>query len=86
MRLSQQEAEFGINMFDSLTPADDPEIQNLTSMGHSSEEAILIIFERRYKNSQMISSGGVAGLSGVGVGPPMQLKQTGGLLFSILLF
>lgn len=49
--LSEQEAEFGINMYDSLTPADDPEIEYLTSQGYSTDEAILIIFERRYYRS-----------------------------------
>ena len=33
MLLSQQEAQFGINMYDSLTPADEPEIENLTNLG-----------------------------------------------------
>jgi hypothetical protein len=33
MLLSQQEAQFGINMYDSLTPADEPEIENLTTLG-----------------------------------------------------
>lgn len=66
MLLSQQESQFGINMYDSLTPADEPEIANLTNLGidlylihcimfiqlplgYSSDEAILMIFERRYK-------------------------------------
>lgn len=50
MIISQQESEFGINMYDSLTPADEPEIANLTSQGYTTDEAILMIFNRRYRS------------------------------------
>ena len=50
-RLSQQEREYDINMYDSLTPADEPELQSLQNMGHSREDAVCIIFENRIKNN-----------------------------------
>eukprot|EP01038_Epipyxis_sp_PR26KG_P005568 gene5568-7691_t len=46
--LSQQENEYGINMYDFLTPADEPEINRLAGLGYTTDEAILIIFERHY--------------------------------------
>ena len=48
MLLMQQEAEFGINMYDSLTPADEPEINSFLSQGYSYDEAVKMIFDRRY--------------------------------------
>lgn len=50
-RLSQQEREYDINMYDSLTPADEPELQSLQNMGHSREDAVCLIFENRIKNN-----------------------------------
>lgn len=46
--LSQQEAMFGSNMYDSLTAADDPIIENFMSKGYSKEEAILYVFEGKF--------------------------------------
>lgn len=46
--LSQQEAEFGVNMYDSLRPADERELQSLTGMGYTNEQAVLFIFEKRF--------------------------------------
>lgn len=66
--LSQQEAEYGISMYDALTPEDDPEIERLRAEGYSVDDAILIIFETRYPPlqgrtpvipfSQQINAGG----------------------------
>ena len=47
--LSQQEQQFGTNMYQALKPEDEPEIERLNSMGFSTEEAILKIFQRRYQ-------------------------------------
>jgi hypothetical protein len=47
--LSQQEQQFGTNMYQSLTPSDEPEIERLNSLGFSTEEAILKIFQKRYQ-------------------------------------
>jgi hypothetical protein len=47
--LSQQEQQFGTNMYQSLTPDDEPEIEHLNSLGFSTEEAILKIFQKRYQ-------------------------------------
>jgi hypothetical protein len=46
--LSTQEAKFGFNMFDSLIPGDNEETSRLMSMGIRYEDAVLIIFEKRY--------------------------------------
>jgi hypothetical protein len=59
MLLMQQEAEFGINMYDSLTPADEPEINALVAQGYTNDEAVKLIFDRRYRPNY----------SGVNVGP-----------------
>ena len=40
--LSKQEEEYGINMYDSLTPADEPNIAEYMEQGFTREEAILI--------------------------------------------
>ena len=47
--LSQQEQQFGTNMYQSLQPEDEPEIEHLNSMGFSTEEAILKIFQKRFQ-------------------------------------
>lgn len=47
--LSQQEQQFGTNMYQALRPEDEPEIEHLNSMGFSTEEAILKIFQRRFQ-------------------------------------
>lgn len=45
MLLSLQEAEYGKNMYDALTEADEPDIEDFMNQGFSREEAILILFE-----------------------------------------
>ena len=47
--LSQQEQQFGTNMYQSLAPEDEPEIERLNSTGFSTEEAILRIFQKKYQ-------------------------------------
>lgn len=46
--LSQQEAEFGTNMYQSLTPEDEPEIERLMRLGYTNEGAIRHLFESRF--------------------------------------
>lgn len=53
MIVTQQEREYGTNMYDSKTPADEPEIHSLMGQGYSYDEALLLIFERRYKPQAM---------------------------------
>lgn len=48
--VSHQEEKYGTNMFDSIRPEDEPEIERLKARGLSVEGAILTIFNRRYKN------------------------------------
>ena len=46
--LSQQQAEFGINMLDALLPEDEPALQQLMQDGLSREEGTYFIFRDRY--------------------------------------
>lgn len=46
--LSQQEAEFGVNMYESLTPDDELVIDEYVAQDFTREEAILFIFEHKY--------------------------------------
>lgn len=48
MLVSQQESQFGINMYDSLTADDNYEIDRLIDLGYTKEQAVLLIFERKY--------------------------------------
>jgi hypothetical protein len=50
--LSQQEHAFGTNMYQSLTPNDEPEIERLNRLGYSTEEAILQIFQKKFQPEQ----------------------------------
>lgn len=47
MLISQQEAEFGVNMYDVINAADEAEIQRLVNEGYPSDTAILMIFESK---------------------------------------
>ncbi len=58
MLISQQEAQFGISMYDSLTPADQPEIDAMMARGYSSDEAIQVLFDRRYNRNGGHGGGG----------------------------
>lgn len=46
--LSQQQAEFGINMLDALRPEDEPTVQQLMLDGLSREEAAFFLFRERF--------------------------------------
>jgi hypothetical protein len=46
--LSQQENEFGTNMYESLKPADEEELLRLVNNGMSSHEAALQIFQKKF--------------------------------------
>lgn len=48
MLLSRQKAEFGINMYEAMTAADDIMIENLVRQGMDVDSAILSIFEQKY--------------------------------------
>jgi hypothetical protein len=45
--ISQQEEEFGINMYDALSPEDESVIDECIAQGFTREEAILIVFEHK---------------------------------------
>jgi hypothetical protein len=46
--LSQQEQEFGTNMFESLTADDEAEMQSLRTAGYSLDQAALEIFSTKF--------------------------------------
>jgi hypothetical protein len=48
LMLSQQEIEFGVNMYDSLEDSDEPAIRRLVAQGYSNDEAVLEIFNRKF--------------------------------------
>jgi hypothetical protein len=50
MLLSQQEAEYGVNMYDALTEDDEPRIEEYIKKGFSREEAILLLFEGSFSS------------------------------------
>lgn len=50
--LSEQEAKFRTNMFESLSPADAPMMDNLLQQGYHEDEAALIIFENKFPQVQ----------------------------------
>jgi hypothetical protein len=58
MMLSEQESLYGANMYDSLQPEDDAEIQAMIAQGMSMEEAVLGVFERKYIHPPTGSQGG----------------------------
>lgn len=46
--LSQQEEEFGVNMYDSLENSDESTIRRLVQQGYSNDEAVLEIFNMKF--------------------------------------
>ena len=58
--LSSQEDEFGINMYDSMSPEDHVTLEEYVSQGFTREEGALIIFEEKFgktkftRNSEVI--------------------------------
>jgi hypothetical protein len=46
--LSQQEREFGTNMYESMKPADEVELIRLMAKGRSSQQAALEIFQKKF--------------------------------------
>jgi hypothetical protein len=46
--LSQQEKEFGTNMYESLRPEDEEELAKLVNSGLSSQDAALQIFQKKF--------------------------------------
>jgi hypothetical protein len=59
--ISEQEAEFGVNMYQVVTEEDEMEIQALLNRGFSVDEAVLWIFEKRgFKTKNASSSSGAA--------------------------
>jgi hypothetical protein len=58
MMLSEQESLYGANMYDSLQPEDDAEIQAMIAQGMSMEEAVLGVFERKFIHPPTGSQGG----------------------------
>lgn len=53
--ISQQEAQFGINMYDALLPNDEPKIEELVKKGCTLDEAVMCIFEARFGKMRPIS-------------------------------
>jgi hypothetical protein len=45
--ISQQEAEFGVNMFNTLMLSDEREIDELIARGYLADDAIAMIFSRK---------------------------------------
>ena len=58
LMLSEQESRHGINMYDSLQSADEPEIMELMNRGMSMESAVLEVFNRKVKSGTVRNSGG----------------------------
>jgi hypothetical protein len=46
--ISQQSATFDTNMYESITPEDEPMINSLLALGFDEDETYLIIFERKF--------------------------------------
>jgi hypothetical protein len=59
MMLSEQESQYGVNMYDSLQPADEPEIQAMIAQGMTMEDAVMAIFDRKFVHPPMQYPGGV---------------------------
>jgi NACalpha-BTF3-like transcription factor len=82
MLMMQQEAEFGINMFDSLTPADEPEMNALIAQGYSNDEAVKLIFDRRYRpydprlGAPLNAIGGMSSLPPAYYPPPSSMPMS----------
>ncbi len=49
--ISQQEATYGTNMYQSISSLDSTEMTNLIARGYNEDEAALIIFERKFGNT-----------------------------------
>jgi hypothetical protein len=54
--VSQQEADYGINMYDALLPSDEKQIEQLIRTGCTLDEAILKVFESRFGKTKLDSS------------------------------
>lgn len=57
MMLSEQEEKYGVNMFDSLRPSDEPEIERLVTIGYTLEQAVYALFEQKYMITKTDSNG-----------------------------
>ena len=57
--LSAQEDEFGINMYDSLTPADELVLHEYMSQGFTREEGALIIYEEKFGKTKFTRNSSV---------------------------
>lgn len=69
--LAQQQAEFGIHMYDAVTPADGPEIRRLMSEGYTEDDAIQMLFDFRYRHQS-----GRSQPYGMQLQPPMPAPQS----------
>jgi len=54
--VSQQEADYGINMYDALMPSDEQQIEKLIRTGLTLDEAILKVFESRFGKTKLDTS------------------------------
>jgi hypothetical protein len=85
--LSQQEREFGTNMYESMKPADEAELIRLMATGRSSQQAALEIFQKKFvyriRSEQEIANPKENGPAGLKV---MFFKEVNSLLpFSFLI-
>ena len=48
--ISEQDAEFGTNMYQTITVEDEPEIVRLISLGYSTDDAVYLIFSRNFRS------------------------------------
>jgi hypothetical protein len=51
--ISQQFCDHGVDMYDALMPSDEDEIERLTDMGYTLDEAILKVFESRFGKTKV---------------------------------
>lgn len=51
--ISQQEAVYGTNMYDALLPSDESTIEEFVRQGFTLDDAVLLIFEKRYGRVQI---------------------------------
>jgi hypothetical protein len=55
LMISQQESQFGVNMYDALLPTDEADVSTLVRKGLTLDEAVLRIFESRFGKTRPIS-------------------------------
>lgn len=75
--LGAQESRYGFNMFQVITPQDQPEIQMMMRSGKRYEDSVYALFERKYNlggTPQVQASASAAGVGGQPM-PPQMMGQ-----------